>query len=222
MSLVTIVSKYNGKELDRKGGLDWYDYGARHYDAMIGRWCAVDSLAEKYNSFNVYNYCGNNPIRYVDPNGNGWDEAWPFLKNSLSVSFSIGSQANADIKVMGVNVGLGVNGGSMKIGDGPLTVEKGLSIGVGIFNAENYTRAYELDSWTSVRESGYTVGIPLITEDHKKTETFDSTGRYFEKAGESNTIDTDYTIGVSASVILGADISIDLSEIWNFFEALFK
>ena len=214
--------KYNGKELDRKGGLDWYDYGARHYDAMIGRWCAVDSLAEKYNSFNVYNYCGNNPIRYVDPNGNGWDEAWPFLKNSLSVSFSIGSQANADIKVMGVNVGLGVNGGSMKIGDGPLTVEKGLSIGVGIFNAENYTRAYELDSWTSVRESGYTVGIPLITEDHKKTETFDSTGRYFEKTGESNTIDTDYTIGVSASVILGADISIDLSEIWNFFEALFK
>ena len=214
--------KYNDKELDRKGGLDWYDYGARHYDAMIGRWCAVDSLAEKYNSFNVYNYCGNNPIRYVDPNGNGWDEAWPFLKNSLSVSFSIGSQANADIKVMGVNVGLGVNGGSMKIGDGPLTVEKGLSIGVGIFNAENYTRAYELDSWTSVRESGYTVGIPLITEDHKKTETFDSTGRYFEKTGESNTIDTDYTIGVSASVILGADISIDLSEIWNFFEALFK
>ena len=80
--------KYNDKELDLKGGLDWYDYGARHYDAMIGRWCAVDSLAEKYNSFNVYNYCGNNPIRYVDPNGNGWDEAWPFLKNSHSATSS--------------------------------------------------------------------------------------------------------------------------------------
>ena len=37
--------KYNGKELDRKGGLDWYDYGARHYDAALGRWHAVDPVS---------------------------------------------------------------------------------------------------------------------------------------------------------------------------------
>ena len=30
--------KYNGKELDRKNGLDWYDYGACMYDAALGRW----------------------------------------------------------------------------------------------------------------------------------------------------------------------------------------
>ena len=208
--------KYNGKELDRVSGLNLYDYGARYYDATIGRWCMVDSLSEKYYSFNSYNYCGNNPARYVDPDGNGWNEAWPFLKSSLSFSFSIGGQANANVKIMGVNVGLGVNGGS------PLTLEKGVSIGVGIFNAENYTRAYELDSWTSVRESGYTVGVSGIIEDHKKTETFDSTGRYFEKTGESNTVDTDYTLGVSASIILGAEISIDLSKMLNFVKELFK
>ena len=214
--------KYNGKELDRVSGLNLYDYGARYYDATIGRWCMVDSLSEKYYSFNSYNYCGNNPARYVDPDGNGWNEAWPFLKSSLSFSFSIGGQANANVKVMGVNVGLGVNGGSVKIGDGLLTLEKGVSIGVGIFNAENYTRAYELDSWTSVRESGYTVGVPGIIEDHKKTETFDSTGRYFEKTGESNTVDTDYTLGVSASIILGAEILIDLSKMLDFVKELFK
>ena len=214
--------KYNGKELDRVSGLNLYDYGARYYDATIGRWCMVDSLSEKYYSFNSYNYCGNNPARYVDPDGNGWNEAWPFLKSSLSFSFSIGGQANANVKVMGVNVGLGVKGGSVKIGDGLLTLEKGVSIGVGIFNAENYTRAYELDSWTSVRESGYTVGVPGIIEDHKKTETFDSTGRYFEKTGESNTVDTDYTLGVSASIILGAEILIDLSKMLDFVKELFK
>ena len=214
--------KYNGKELDRVSGLNLYDYGARYYDATIGRWCMVDSLSEKYYSFNSYNYCGNNPARYVDLDGNGWNEAWPFLKSSLSFSFSIGGQANANVKVMGVNVGLGVNGGSVKIGDGLLTLEKGVSIGVGIFNAENYTRAYELDSWTSVRESGYTVGVPGIIEDHKKTEAFDSTGRYFEKTGESNTVDTDYTLGVSASIILGAEISIDLSKMLDFVKELFK
>ena len=40
--------KYNGKELDHMHGLDWYDYGARHYDAVLGRWMCVDPLAEKF------------------------------------------------------------------------------------------------------------------------------------------------------------------------------
>ena len=58
--------KYNGKELDRKGGLNWYDYGARHYDAMIGRWHVVDPMAEKYYGWSPYTYCLANPIKYVD------------------------------------------------------------------------------------------------------------------------------------------------------------
>lgn len=61
--------KYNGKELDRKGGLDWYDYGARHYDAALGRWHAVDPMAEKYYGISPYAYCLSNPIKYVVPNG---------------------------------------------------------------------------------------------------------------------------------------------------------
>ena len=61
--------KYNGKELDTKNGLNWYDYGARHYDAALGRWHVVDPLAEKYYSTSPYAYCLNNPVKYIDPDG---------------------------------------------------------------------------------------------------------------------------------------------------------
>ena len=61
--------KYNGKELDTKKGLNWYDYGARQYDAALGRFTAVDPLTEKYYEMSPYTYCGNNPIKYIDPTG---------------------------------------------------------------------------------------------------------------------------------------------------------
>ena len=61
--------KYNGKELDTEKGLNWYDYGARQYDAALGRFTTVDPLAEKYYGVSPYAYCGNNPVRYIDPTG---------------------------------------------------------------------------------------------------------------------------------------------------------
>ena len=61
--------KYNGKEYDSKKGLNWYDYGARHYDAVLGRFTTNDPLAEKYFNTGLYAYCLNNPVRFIDPTG---------------------------------------------------------------------------------------------------------------------------------------------------------
>ena len=61
--------KYNGKELNRDNGLDWYDYGARMYDASLGRWHAVDPSGEKYPALGLYAYCKNSPIIRIDPDG---------------------------------------------------------------------------------------------------------------------------------------------------------
>ena len=61
--------KYNGKELDTKNGLNWYDYGARHYDAALGRFMTQDRFAEKYTSLSPYQYGANSPVCNVDVNG---------------------------------------------------------------------------------------------------------------------------------------------------------
>ena len=61
--------KYNGKELDRKKGIDWYDYGARMYDATLGGWTTIDPQSEKLYTVSPYTYCINDPIKHRDPDG---------------------------------------------------------------------------------------------------------------------------------------------------------
>lgn len=64
--------KYNGKELDRMHGLNFYDYGARQYDPILGHFTQMDPLCEKYYNFHPYAYCMNNPMNAVDPDGKDW------------------------------------------------------------------------------------------------------------------------------------------------------
>jgi RHS repeat-associated protein len=62
---------YNGKEFDDQ--TTWLDYGARQYDYSLGRWMAVDPMAEKYVSFSPYSYAINDPVMLVDPDGKDLD-----------------------------------------------------------------------------------------------------------------------------------------------------
>jgi RHS repeat-associated protein len=85
--------KYNGKELDTKKGLNWYDYGARHYDATLGRFMTQDRFAEKYSALSPYQYGANNPVCNVDVNG-----------DSLTI---VGKMNDLNAVVATFNVGLG-------------------------------------------------------------------------------------------------------------------
>ena len=46
-----------------------YLYGARFYDPLMARWTTPDPLAEMYYSSSPYAYCNNNPVNFVDPDG---------------------------------------------------------------------------------------------------------------------------------------------------------
>lgn len=68
-SLTDQPYKYNGKELDTDHGLNLYDYAARFYNPEIPAFTSIDPLAEKYYSISPYVYVANNPLIYVDPDG---------------------------------------------------------------------------------------------------------------------------------------------------------
>ena len=61
--------KYNGKEFVEMHGLDEYDSKARWYYPAICRTTTMDPLAEKYYPTSPYAWCGNNTVRFVDPDG---------------------------------------------------------------------------------------------------------------------------------------------------------
>ena len=98
--------KYNGKELDAKKGLNWYDYGARHYDAALGRFTTVDSLAEKHYSESLYTYCYSNPINCIEPNGkDGIYIAFPDYKISTPIG-KIGNLGHAGVLLIDNKTGV--------------------------------------------------------------------------------------------------------------------
>lgn len=82
---------YNGKELQTDFDLNWYDYGARFYDAQLGRWHSVDPMAEKYNQLSPYVYVANNPTLLMDPDG---ERIWLFYGNGKKVEYKDGKLYN--------------------------------------------------------------------------------------------------------------------------------
>ena len=66
------LSSFTGKERDSETGFSYF--GARYYDSdILTGWLSVDPMADKYPNISPYAYCGWNPVKLVDPDG---EEIW--------------------------------------------------------------------------------------------------------------------------------------------------
>ena len=86
---------FSGKERDEESGFSYF--GARYYNSAYSIWLSVDPMCDKYPSLSPYVYCGNNPVKCVDPSG---EEIYEFDENGqyLGVSGEKGSVDQIVIK----------------------------------------------------------------------------------------------------------------------------
>ena len=124
--------KYCGKYLDRKHGLDLYDYGARLYDPAAAFWTSPDPLCEKYYNISPYAFCNNNPVRFIDPTGEFPIETiWDIGNVLYDVGAAVVNHIKGDHQAAKANwVDLGLDAGAMLIPYVPAGTSKVLKAGV--------------------------------------------------------------------------------------------
>ena len=77
--------RYRGYYYDTETG--FYYVSSRYYDPEIGRFINADgyvSTGQGVLGYNMFAYCGNDPVNRKDPTGQFWSEIWEFAKTAVS------------------------------------------------------------------------------------------------------------------------------------------
>ena len=78
---ITLRDGYTGQENQNLNfGTSYTDFGARQYSPTLRRWMTPDPLSEKYYGISPYTFCNNNPVNFVDPDGEAWGKAFKVVK----------------------------------------------------------------------------------------------------------------------------------------------
>ena len=109
--------RFNAKEEQVIGDIGLIDYGARFYDPLMARWTTPDPLAEKYYGISPYAYCNNNPVNFVDPDGEHPVVAGAIIGGAISGTAAI-IKGKSFTEVLAATLGGAVDGVIGTLGGG--------------------------------------------------------------------------------------------------------
>ena len=101
--------KFSGKEFDTKNGIYLYDFHARQYSPIHGRFTSLDPLCEIDYAISPYAFCRNNPVMYTDRTGCVVETLWDVANivmgaNSFVDNVSAGNVTAAIVDGVGIAV----------------------------------------------------------------------------------------------------------------------
>jgi RHS repeat-associated protein len=201
--------KFTGKERDQETGWDYF--GARYYEASLARFTSLDPVTTFDENrvdpqrWNRYGYVRNNPMRYVDPDGQVIETAWDAFNIGLGVASFVsnvreGNYLSAAVDGGGLLLDSGaaalpfIPGGFGAAIKGVRVADKAADLGRGAGIVNRGGRFADLDKAKLAGEIGHHVpqnafnrtrslsrrdgpAIGITIEDHRLTRTFAGRGR---------------------------------------------
>ena len=165
-------------------------FGARYYDSGLSIWLSVDPMSDKYPSMSPYNYCANNPVILVDPDGKS---PWPAILYGAGVIME-NLIPDANVRTVGYAIQHPINAlrvGEVKAGSTNLsTIASNFQInicrraGLSTGNEGDQGNAYRHTLWQAILTNEFgNSQAERIGNTHEHNPNADLTQRKFANMG---------------------------------------
>ena len=157
---------FSGKERDEETGYSYF--GARYYNSSYSIWMSVDPMSDKYPSLSPYAYCGNNPVKCVDPRGEEIGPIWPKKGvNTYSCKLKAGVGIGYGVAISGmIGISLDPHGMTHWTAYNPKYIvnqnifdkssNPAIEVGIDVSLSGNFERNYNYDSFIDAAKSSST------------------------------------------------------------------